>query len=83
MKFVTNFQEEVHNVAIEYHRKLREAGMKKSQLDEIEGIGEKKKQVLLKKFGSITKIKEASIEEISSIKGINEELAKRIKQSLE
>ncbi len=83
MKFVTNFQEEVHNVAIEYHRKLREAEMKKSQLDEIEGIGEKKKQALLKKFGSITKIKEASIEEISNIKGINEELAKRIKQSLE
>lgn len=83
MKFVTNFQEEVHNVAIEYHRKLRETGMKKSQLDEIEGIGEKKKQALLKKFGSITKIKEASIEEISNIKGIKEELAKRIKQSLE
>ena len=63
MKFLTNFQDEVHKVAIEYHRKLREAEMKKSQLDEITGIGEKKKQALLKKFGSIEKIKEATIEE--------------------
>lgn len=83
MKFLTNFQDEVHKVAIEYHRKLREAEMKKSQLDEITGIGEKKKQVLLKKFGSIEKIKEATIEEISSIKGINQELAQKIKNGLE
>ena len=83
MKFLTNFQDEVHKVAIEYHRKLREAEMKKSQLDEITGIGEKKKQALLKKFGSIEKIKEATIEEISSIKGINQELAQKIKNGLE
>lgn len=83
MKFVTNFQDEVHRVAIEYHRKLREKEVSKSQLDEIEGIGEKKKQALLKEFGSITKIKQATIEEISKIKGINPELAKKIKNSLE
>lgn len=83
MNFLTNFQDEVHKVAIEYHRKLRQAEMKKSQLDEIQGIGDKKKQLLLKKFGSINKIKEATIEEISSIKGINQELAKKIKNMLE
>ncbi len=83
MKFLTNFQNEVHNVAIEYHRKLREAKMKKSQLDEIPGIGSKKKQELLKKFGSIANIKNATIEEISKINGINKELAERIKKNLE
>ena len=47
-----------------------------------EGIGEVKKQQLLKKFGSIEKIKKAEISEISSIKGINEKLAKKLKEEL-
>ena len=50
--------------------------------NDIEGIGEVKKQELLKKFGSIEKIKEAEIEEISSIKGINEKLAQKLKEEL-
>ena len=82
MNLITRFQDTVHDTAIEYHRKLRDKEMTKSQLDEIEGVGEVKKQELLKKFGSIEKIKEAEIEEISSIKGINEKLAKKIKEEL-
>ena len=81
--FITNLQDEVHNTAIEYHRKIRDKEMTKSKLDYIEGIGEKKRTALLKKFGSVAKIKEASIEEISKIKGINVELAKKIKEELE
>ena len=81
--FITNLQDEVHNTAIEYHRKIRDKEMTKSKLDYIEGIGEKKRTALLKKFGSVAKIKEASIEEISEIKGINVELAKKIKEELE
>ena len=57
--------------------------MTKSRLDYIEGIGEKKRTELLKKFGSVKKIKEATIEEISSVKGINEKLAEKIKRELE
>ena len=76
-------QDEVHNTAIEYNRKLREKAVTKSELDEIEGIGEKKKQALLKEFGSIEGIKKASIEEITNIKGINEELARKIKEKLD
>ena len=57
--------------------------MTKSKLDYIEGIGEKKRTALLKKFGSVAKIKDATIEEISEIKGINVELAKKIKEELE
>ena len=81
--FITNLQDEVHNTAIEYHRKVRDKEMTKSKLDYIEGIGEKKRTLLLKKFGSVARIKAASIEEISEIKGINVDLAKKIKKELE
>ena len=80
--FITAFQDEVHKTAIEYHRKVRDKEMTKSRLDYIEGIGEKKRTLLLKKFGSVNKIKEASIEELTEIKGINENLAKKIKEEL-
>ena len=80
--FITNLQNEVHNTAIEYHRKLREQGMTKSALDEIEGIGKTKREALIKHFGTIEKIKDASIEELQAVKGINEKLAKTIKEKL-
>ena len=81
--FITNLQDEVHNTAIEYHRKLRDKEMTKSALDYIEGIGEKKRDMLLKKFGSVKKIKEASIDDLLMCKGISEDLAKRIKAELQ
>ena len=83
LNFVTRLQDEVHNTAIEYNRKLREKETTKSKLDEIQGIGEKKKQELLKQFGSIEGIKKASLEEITKIKGINEVLARKIKEKLD
>lgn len=82
MNLITNFQDEVHKTAIEYHRKVRDKEITKSVLDEISGIGQVKKQELLKKFGSIEKIKEASIDELTKIKGINENLAKIIREEL-
>lgn len=82
MNFITNMQEEVHKIAIEYNRKLRDKDITKSELDKIKGIGEKKKQELLKKFGSIEGIKKADVLEISKIKGITEELAKKIKDNI-
>ena len=82
MNFITNMQDEVHRIAIEYNRKLRNKDTTKSKLDEIKGIGEKKKQELLKKFGSVEGIKKADILEISEIKGITEELARKIKKEL-
>lgn len=80
--FITNLQDEVHNTAIEYHRKVRDKEMTKSKLDYIEGIGEKKRTALLKKFGSVKKIKEAPIEDLMQVKGINLELAERLKNEL-
>lgn len=82
MNLITNFQDEVHKTAIEYHRKVRDKEITKSALDEISGIGQVKKQELLKKFGSIEKIKEARVDELTKIKGINENLARIIKEEL-
>ena len=56
--------------------------MTKSELDEIEGIGKVKREALLKEFGTIEKIKSASIEELTKVKGINEKLAKKLKEEL-
>lgn len=79
---ITMFQDSVHDTAIEYHRKLRDESMIKSKLDEIPGIGTAKKALLLKEFGSVEKISKASIEELTKIKGINENLAQTILQHL-
>lgn len=80
--FITNLQDEVHKTAIEYHRKVRDREMTKSKLDLIDGIGEKKRTELLKKFGSVKKIKEAKVEELEKVKGINRALAEKIKKEL-
>ena len=80
MKVITLFQDEVHNTAITYHRKLRDSSITKSQLDDVEGIGKVKKQELLKKFGSVENIKKADIKELMKGKGITEKLAEKIKQ---
>ncbi|OKZ57624.1 MAG: excinuclease ABC subunit C [Clostridium sp. 26_21] len=82
MNLITKFQDEVHDTAISYHRKLRDESITKSELDDIKGIGETKKKALLKYFGSVEKIKNSSIEELLKVNGINEELAKNILQQL-
>lgn len=82
MNLITLFQDTVHDTAIGYHKKLRDESITKSALDEVPGIGTVKKVALLKKFGSTDKIKEAKVEEIAEVKGINIELAKKIKDTL-
>lgn len=79
--FVTFMQDEVHDTAISYHRKLREEKIRKSELDEIPGIGEKRKKALMDKFKSVKRIKEASIEELCKVDGITRELAIKIKNN--
>ena len=82
MNLITKFQDEVHDTAISYHRKLRDESITKSELDDIKGIGEAKKKALLKYFGTVEKIRNSSIEEIVKVNGINGELAKNILQQL-
>ena len=79
MNLITLFQDTVHDTAIGYHKKLRDKEITKSELDEIDGIGPTKKKALLQHFGSVEKIKEADINELMKVKGITEELAKKIK----
>lgn len=80
MLLITRFQDTVHDTAITYHRKVRDRQITKSELDDVYGIGEAKKKVLLKQFGSVEKIKQASLEELIKVKGITENLAKRLKE---
>jgi len=74
-------QEEVHRFAITFHRETRAKSMIVSQLDAIQGIGEKRRQALLKHFGSVKKIKEAKVEDFKPL-GIGEKLAAHIIRSL-
>ena len=60
-------RDEAHRFAISYHKKLRQKKLKKSILDEIEGIGEKRKKVLMKHFGSVENVKNASLETLEDV----------------
>ena len=83
LNLITKFQDTVHDTAISYHKKLREKEMTESVLDKISGIGEAKRNLLLKRFKTVSNIKKASEEEIMTVKGINKELAIKIKQELQ
>ena len=67
--YLSKIQEEVHRFAISYHRNIKSKGLLSSYLDLVPGIGEVRRKELLKKFGSIKKMKEASIDELSKIVG--------------
>ncbi len=71
-------QEEVHRFAIEYHRSLRNKSLSKSVLDNIEGVGEKRKTALLAKFGSIDNIRKATVYEIAETEGMNQRVAETV-----
>jgi excinuclease ABC subunit C len=79
LKLLQNIRDESHRFAIEFHRKLYEKEIKKSLLDEVEGIGETIKNRLLKKFGSIEEIIKAPIDELVKIKGVTTKIAEKIK----
>ena len=78
--YLTRMQDEVHRYTISYHRTIRSKGAISSVLDNIEGIGTKRKKELIKTFGSISKIENASIEELSKI--IPEATAIRLQEYL-
>lgn len=75
---ITRIQDEAHRFAIEYHRELRGKASVHSVLDEIPGIGPKRRKALMKHFKDIAKIKEASIEELVLVEGISKRQAEEI-----
>ena len=82
LRVLTNMQEEVHNLAIGYHREKRDKDITKSKLDSIKGIGEEKKKELLREFKTVENISNATIEELSKVKGITERIAQEILDTL-
>lgn len=78
-RLLFSIQEEAHRFALNYHKSLHAKSMFKSQLDDIPGIGPKRKQALMKHFKSIQKIKEASIEELKEVDGMNIRAAESLK----
>lgn len=79
--FLSKIQEEVHRYAITYHRNIKSKGNLSSVLDVVPGIGSARKKELLKKFGSLKRLKEASVEELSNI--LPENVAKNLYEYLE
>ncbi len=78
---LTRMQDEVHNYTISYHKQIRSKGAISSILDNIDGIGSKRKNILLKKYKTISKMKEASLEELESI--LPEKVALEFKEFLD
>lgn len=78
LRFVTAIQNEAHRFAIEYNKKLRKDRYKSSELDNIEGVGEKRRKALLKHFGSISRIKAAEVDELAAVEGISKSTAQKI-----
>ena len=80
--FLQNIRDESHRFAIEFQRKLKRKNTLHSQIDNIPGIGPKRRRLLLKHFGSLTGLRHAALEEILQVPGIPEKLAKEIQSSL-
>ncbi len=75
---VARVRDEAHRFAITYHRKLREKRAVHSELDDITGIGETRKKALLRHFGSVEKIKQATVEELAVVKGMSKKVAEEV-----
>jgi len=75
LKFITKIQDEAHRFALQYNKKLRSKRYSKSVIDEVPGVGSKRKKDLIKYFKSIEKIKAAQVDELMQVKGISKAVA--------
>ena len=79
---IQNIRDEAHRFAITAHRQKRKKRRDRSFLEEINGIGSKRKQVLIKHFGGLQGVSKAGINELSKVNGINRNLAKKIYETI-
>ncbi len=79
---VQRIRDEAHRFAITYHRQVRSRGGLRSALDEIQGIGPKRKRELLRRFGSVRGIRSASLEDLAAVPGMTLKQAKAVKANL-
>lgn len=77
-KLITRIQDEAHRFAIEYHRSLRSKAQVKSVLDEIPGVGPARRKALMRHFGSINEVREASVEQLCEVPEIPEHIGRQI-----
>jgi excinuclease ABC subunit C len=82
LHMIQRLRDEAHRFAITYHRRLRQKSLSASVLDEIPNLGPKRKQALLRHFGSIEAIREASLDRLLSVKGIPRSVAENIRKHL-
>src|SRR5258705_3501388 len=80
---VQRLRDEAHRFAITYHRDLRSKRQTRSALDDLPGVGPKRRRALLRVFGSAKRVRDAPVEQIAAVPGIGTALAARIKQTLE
>ena len=83
LKLLQRIRDESHRVANSYNAQLRLRKISESILDEFPGIGDKRKQALLKAFGSVARLRKATVEEIAEVPGISKVLAGQVKEFLE
>jgi len=76
--FLQRIRDEAHRFAISAHRAKRKKGITKSLLDQIQGIGSMRKRALLNHFGSARAVESASLDEIKTVEGVEEKVAKKI-----
>jgi excinuclease ABC subunit C len=79
---VQRIRDEAHRFAITYHREVRGKRALTSVFDEVQGIGPARKKALLKRFGSVRRIREASLDEVAATPGVGRVAAERLKQHL-
>jgi len=82
LQLLQRLRDEAHRFALGYHHKVRRRQTFASALDSVPGIGAKRKKALIHQFGSVKSIREASVEELATAKGITKSLAQRIKENL-
>jgi excinuclease ABC subunit C len=75
-------RDEAHRFAITYHKNVRAKQAIRSSLDKVPGIGPKKRHALIKEFGSVRGVREATIEELTAVSGITPKIARQIKDNL-
>lgn len=82
MYLVQQIRDEAHRFAIAFHRQQRSKRMRTSALDNIKGLGQTRRTELVKHFGSVKKLKAASVEEITAVKGFGPQLAQNVFDAL-
>ena len=82
LKMIQQLRDEAHRFALDYHRTLRNRLMRDSLLDQVEGMGEKRKTLLLKAFGSVRRLARAREEEIAAVPGVGPVLARAVRETL-